>query len=135
MRRVADLVDFLLARIAEDEEAAKAPLTSPLSGTVQAGDPGADVVVAWDCRRVLAECEAKWMRVTALSGIAISPQRLPEWLPLDADAVRPTAVRSAVMLLAIEALPYADHPDYRDEWRLDNLPARQWAPIADDGDG
>jgi hypothetical protein len=29
------------------------------------------------------------------------------------------------MLLAIEALPYADHPGYRDEWRPNHLPARQ----------
>lgn len=131
MRGVAELVDFLLARIAEDEEAAKAPLTPPLSGAVQVGDTGTDLVVAWDCRRVLAECEAKWLRVTALSGMASNdPDALPEWLRGAADEIRPVPVQSAVRLLAIEALPYADHPDYRDEWRLDSLPGRQWGPTA-----
>lgn len=53
-------------------------------------------------RRVLADCEADRRIVTAASG----------WASADADTQ--AAMENIKRLLA---LPYADHPDYREEWR------------------
>lgn len=91
------LTDFLLARIAEDEAG-------------QAG--GHDYWCSWsqasepcDCprKRIMAECEAK-RRIVEMyheAGVAGSYPR--------ATVLGPVA--------RALALPYADHLDYREEWR------------------
>jgi hypothetical protein len=130
-------LDFLLARFAEDEAAARAAVepsaaagpwitgrvASHLIDTVvyrpspynpelivhaastgYAGRDAADVaahIARWDPARVLAECEAKRRRVKALN------DRAPH----------PNAVPLLRKLLALEALPYVGHPDFRAEWR------------------
>lgn len=130
----ATLADFLLARIAEDEEVALAATRGPWSvnspncaEAIVSGDGATEVVAGgrWggeasvfesdgdaahiarhDPARVLAECEAKRRIVechslTQLeSGKTILGYR--------------TALEDAIRALA---LPYADHPDYRDEWK------------------
>ena len=87
------LTDFLLARIAEDEA-------------------NADCVV-WDNggmnfepyhARVLAECEAKRRIVKSFAAGA----------PYQRGTDNYATTRMVTRLLA---LPYADHPDYRDEWK------------------
>jgi len=116
------LAEWLLARIAEDEAAARAcvgvnELAGYLGGKpiprwvrdgwqirsdderriVRVGHTWAreaDHIARWDPARVLAECEAK-RRLIALG------EKDSYW-----DDV-----------LRLLALPYADHPDYRDEWR------------------
>jgi hypothetical protein len=122
-----ELHEFLLARIAEDEERARdAALTVGWDGfgdqrirsgqhwvpsyhvVKRARDDGpadrrevaecaplfgkgpANHIARWDPARVLAECEARRRIVTECG-----------W---------ETVMRHL-------ALPYADHPDYRDEWR------------------
>lgn len=106
-----NLAEFLLARIAEDEK----PCVC-LDGRHGACGGG------WcseDCRvcsggdaytrdeRVLAECEAKRRIIRAV-------KRNPN-APWDAYAIgRDDVGREVLRLLA---LPYADHPDYRPEWR------------------
>lgn len=108
-KQTLTLTDFLLARIDEDEDEAKAamgPANSPM------GDDAADEVL-WMARnegvaeagiehfarhdpaRVLAECEAK--------------RRIVEWYSGSDPDDQPV-----VKLLA---LPYAGHPDHREEWR------------------
>jgi len=113
------LTEFLLARIAEDEAAAAAAVSrrdgidsweAVGSGTVvgpgydkvkhvmlpSSEDGAARHIARHDPARVLAECEAKWRIVK-------------EWgwsETLDGDG-----------LMRIMALPYADHPDYRQEWK------------------
>jgi phytoene/squalene synthetase len=133
-----DLVRFLLARIGEDEEVARAATPGPwfangamnensqvgtgmgvvgkardFPGEDRRGDvvsvgveddggawwPDAQHIARHDPARVLAECDAK-RRIVA-----------------EADAGHggyPDGVYFAVRALA---LPYADHPDYRPEWR------------------
>lgn len=108
------LTDFLLARIAEDEAAAQAASlhgdttwtqTDPLrkEGQVESvrsvvtyddGSPNADQaahIARHDPARVLAECEAK-RRIVGTGEFATQPMK-------------------------ILAAVYADHADYRDEWR------------------
>jgi hypothetical protein len=96
------LTDFLLARIAEDEKEASSYLAdldeNPPSvhdmvqvGWIEAGSP----------ERVLAECEAKRRIVATCTGY--------EW--------ESTNARGYDEVLELLALPYADHPDYREEWK------------------
>lgn len=128
------LAGFLLARIAEDEAAARA--VPPLDHNFDMGGnrqderfvfgrtlpSSADGMGNWskhrgpeteahfsrhDPARVLAECEAKRRIVehctwhSTVDGIDYRDFYGPEY-------------ETTVRLLA---LPYADHPDYRDEWR------------------
>jgi hypothetical protein len=123
-----ELVDFLLARIAEDEADARRELSDGYGDRTDCG---------WTSVRVLAECEAKrrivkrearrrrvkdvviasshssshaWVSVTTADGgterlhAGEFEQRFTE--PADSDILRDLA------------LPYADHPDYNEEWKL-----------------
>jgi hypothetical protein len=88
------LTDFLLARIAEDEAAVEAKwLRAP---------KGAPIVPDAAHTRVLAECEAK--------------RRIVEYCP-SASEEGDTWDTAFWRVLQILALPYADHPDYREEWK------------------
>lgn len=101
--------EFLLARIAEDE-------ADPWRGAEIAG---ADRVVgpaehaalradedAWEAR-VSAECEAK-RRIVQLHGNDWNPRGKCQ----ACDEVGPCDTLCAL------ALPYAEHPDYDEAWRL-----------------
>lgn len=116
------MAEFLLARIAEDE-AAVTESTRRLAPTGHEllehfGDYGDDErwMIEISSGRVLAECEAKRRAVEAyveawqrdLTGEAALPEGR-DWL-----LGRRWALHEAVQLIA---LPYADHPDYRKEWR------------------
>lgn len=137
-----DLAAFLLARIAEDEVAALAATRnawrvedwSGLSGGsanwMVVGDfdvgaaafhvknePDAVHIARHDPARVLVECAAK-------RGIVDEHQvtrRTPGYTYLldppcvTCGQVRPR--RFPCPTLRLLALPYADHPDYREEWR------------------
>jgi hypothetical protein len=131
------LADFLLARIAEDEALARQVITdidadeqgrwewveypyeggSPqrlgsLAESKSGYDPGwgwTELVNHYDPARVLAECEAKRRIVERYLDTKAEAERhdneyAAEWLGLE------TA-------LEILTLPYADHPDYREDWR------------------
>jgi hypothetical protein len=97
-----DLTEFLLARIAEDEAAAdRLFFRRELAPPIFAGDPPRyGYYTVRD--RVLAECEAK-RRIVEVAA----------WLLQDGTRAQLTAHQ----LLGALALPYADHPDYREEWR------------------
>ncbi len=102
------LTKFLLARIAEDGAVAR-----------EAGDSGpvthgrrSELTQVWDrdygpvegsieidSLRVLAECEAK--------------RQIVEHCDYDHLALSP----GDPYVLQLLALPYADHPDFREEWR------------------
>lgn len=108
------LTEFLLARIAEDEAVARN--TEDVQGSRIGSWRLAPAyrptnLVAYHPARVLAECEAKRRIVgdesdgAALYAVherGLWPDELTRW----ADQV-----------LATLALPYADHPDYQQEWR------------------
>ena len=116
-----DLAEFLLARIAEDEEAARAASPGPWRPDAEHSEVLAvdDITVAegfalsgpqlratvnhiarHDPARVLAECEAKRRLVKWARDWPLRPAR-----PSDEDAT-----------LGLLALPYADHSEYRTEW-------------------
>lgn len=128
---MSDLTEFLLARIAEDEAAARA--VPPLGHNFDMGGhrqderftfgrilpSSADGMGNWskhcdspitrdhfsrhDPARVLAECEAK--------------RRIMGLVTQMGGYYEPDAGRVGAEVLRALALPYADHPDYRDEWK------------------
>jgi hypothetical protein len=130
MTGMSDLVEFLTARLDEDEQVAR-------DAAVDAGGtwkPGAGVwgdldevfpvvydegrptpdqaahIARHDPARVLADVAAKRQLVVALAG----------YVPADMHFLDDvTASRAHVALLGLThlALPYADHPDYREEWK------------------
>jgi len=96
------ITEFLMARIAEDEEAARAAM--------QASAQMAHIALH-DPARVLAECEAKrrivdfaLMEATGTATRQLDAGELPE--------------RTEWVAVAALAEVYADHPDYREEWKL-----------------
>ncbi len=100
---MSDIADFLLARIADDEKVAEAAIGTGYDlGYRLAVDEveGHRSGVHIDPDRVLAECEAKrriveeWGRVERLGTNGFGPG-----------------------VLRHLASVYADHPDYREEWR------------------
>ncbi|MDR7253693.1 hypothetical protein J2X46_002683 [Nocardioides sp. BE266] len=99
---MSDLTDFLLARVAEDADVARVAgasdpssrssiWTSLRSGRAGVCDHGPRGSVEIQPDRVVAECEAKRLIVKRWGGH---------------DPI-----------IRLLALPYADHPDYREEWR------------------
>lgn len=86
---------------------------------------GADHIARWDPARVLAECEAKRQIVDAYVD---ERSRRDVYQSDESRAVededqalrrRTSAARCRGLEMAVELLsrPYADHADYRDEWR------------------
>jgi hypothetical protein len=137
-----ELVEFLLARIGEDEAVARAAVErngatwSPhelhdgarITGTTEFGNPRsyrgdgelwddegalgmftetAAHIARWDPARVLAECEAK--RRLIAETLRFDTARTYEAFGAEAIYER--------LILTHLALPYADHPDYRQEWK------------------
>jgi hypothetical protein len=104
------LADFLLARIAEDE-----------TWAVNAGNDFLPSVEIGSTARVLAECEAKrriveWHRL--IDGLDAEDNPVRGCCNCIASgAVPPYLIAGPCMTSRLLALPYADHPDYREEWR------------------
>lgn len=103
-----DIVEFLTARIKEDEAAALKLL----------GDPALAVSGEWYERRLLRECEAK----RQLIGIIESARQsvlaaLVSQEPADAGWV-PDVIEWTTQSLHTLALPYADHPEFQSRWRI-----------------
>lgn len=101
------LTEFLLARIAEDERAAKILLEHDqrplLSVALTVNHPA----------RFLAECEAKRRIVGIYHYVSMSePDEGHSSVPLGGDG--PETYYEAVQHLAAV---YADHPDYDEAWR------------------
>ena len=92
------LIEFLLARIAEDENGSAS--LHRIGCNFMIDGLGGAPLDSCDCdgpARVLAECEAKQLLVKYEA----------QWLH---DPLIPTFV------LRVLSLPYADHPDYQQEW-------------------
>ena len=112
---MSDLAEFLLARIREDEDAARFNASvddaslSPCPFHVVGGD-------CWTPARLLAECESK-RRIVALHRgqevLGAYGSRVVVW---NGSVWTPTPV-DGEHTLRLLALPYADHPDFREEWR------------------
>jgi hypothetical protein len=118
------LTEFLLARIAEDEASAQESWRDLTGQDCSAWFDAIEAVVVRDsadevCRlpdgdghvsqfvarydpaRALADCEAK--------------RRIVKWV--NDWPLRPAPPSSVDGLLPLLALPYANHPDFRKEWR------------------
>lgn len=98
------LVEFLLARIAEDEMVARAKPNSKIR--ISAG------IVSFERQpsRVLAECEAK-RRIMGAHVHSLNVDDSPR------DCVTCGHRGGYCSTLRALALPYADHEDYRQEWK------------------
>jgi hypothetical protein len=98
------LADFLLARIAEDEEVARAvPMGEAFrvaSATTNISDRITAHAVHFSPDRVLAECEAKRQIIADVDGLSGQFYDEIEYRVLNSLAQ-----------------PYASHPDFREEWR------------------
>jgi len=96
---VTDLTEFLLARIAEDEGVAR----DVGEGYPRAllGPSAHSHAFKWLPARVLAECEAKRRIMEECADLASSED----------------VYTHADLILCALALPYADHPEYREAWR------------------
>jgi hypothetical protein len=90
-----NLAEFILARVAEDEEAG-------MTGGAALGD--ANVVISGALQRLAAECEAKRQIAT-----------IAEVLAADTDWY--LRGRGEHILLAL-AHPYAPHPDFDPAWSV-----------------
>jgi hypothetical protein len=88
---VTYLTDFLLARIAEEEAEAQTEFN--------VGDP---TTAGWSPERVLRQCE-------------VNRGLVAEYREAISLPIAPVAVLRIGRLLA---LPYADHPEWREEWAL-----------------
>lgn len=127
------LTEFLLARIAEDEAAARKDEpwlwtddeNRPIPDAELALVSGVDLRMEVPVSRWLAECEAK-RRIVAEHPAStewaegVNACTTCQW-DIDCDAPKhdhqPGAGPYPCPTLRILALPYADHPDYQQEWR------------------
>jgi hypothetical protein len=102
--QTATLTEFLLARIAEDEARVR------VEGIHPGGPDGlGSVLTDWEERRWLAECEAK-RRIVSRCDMVLRGREEGMF-----DEGRATDARDNLRALA---LPYVDHPDFREEWRV-----------------
>ena len=129
-----DLIAFLRARLDEQErkarEAAQRAERWPVNGTWHLEGVEHDVVgdeeaycaphnvehiAANDPAYVLADVDAKRRIIGQMADEAAEGEY---WLEYWREGSRPgNNVEVAIWALLTLALPYADHPDYREEWR------------------
>lgn len=133
------IVEFLLARIEEDESAAQAAsvpydqwdavgssdgqvaMVSGITGHVapRPGLPTAQHIARHDPARVLAECAAKrgviGLLTVAEQHVADVRRSAPEYRFVSAAESPRDAILCAVQLLAAV---YADHPEFDPAWRM-----------------
>ena len=112
------LAEFLLARIAEDEAVAKSvhevePKSAAAVFTSLAAPTG---TVEMSPARVLAECEAK-RRIVELHSNAGADWNLAYCATCE-DRFRHDAAAWPCPTLRALALPFADHPDFQEDWRV-----------------
>ena len=122
-----NLDEFLLARIAEDKRIATDAAAESGQEEWAAGDlPGsgahdraAEHVARHDPARILADCNARRRLVQAcrdvgpdLAFLGARPEGMADFPLTPTDQHQLAAVT-----LALLALPYADHPEYRQDWR------------------
>ncbi|WP_328962959.1 DUF6221 family protein [Streptomyces virginiae] len=137
-----DLVQFLRARLDEDETTARESggrwMVLPVTGWVHTAPwpsdewkpPGVDHhvatvpldgdrahIVRHDPARVLAEVDAKRRMIDNFE-MAIHAAETPPRPHVDMLVVFETSAASWRTALRLLALSYSDHPGYREEWRL-----------------
>ena len=112
-----NLTEFLTARIEDDEAIARDFIE--FRSRVDCFTPEAtDFVERFDPARVLTECEVK-RRIVGLAAEATGIDMSLDDNVLSTDRDTITDPYLGDVILQALALPHADHPDYRDEWRPD----------------
>ncbi|MFI9194123.1 DUF6221 family protein [Streptomyces californicus] len=133
------LVEFLRARLAEDEAAARRVRGSwrqiGETGVVVASDGGsaeecangnwggiAEHIVRHDPVRILADVEAKRRLIARGGPFCTSECDDPDNEPRNPDTNWATPLEhhldcDAHVAAGVLAVPYADHPDYQEDWR------------------
>ncbi|MFF3554204.1 DUF6221 family protein [Streptomyces tsukubensis] len=122
-----ELISFLTVRLGEDAETAQACVATDgrwrVIGDAVLIDSGPDLVAAdmndaehigrWDPYRVLAEVNAKQQI------IATATTHFREAASPDSLVSRPATMALLVLEPVLQQLatPYADHEDYREQWR------------------
>lgn len=143
---MGSIAEFLLARITEDEEVARAalapeemhpwgdlalPQTRPRQAPDEMrgylGGPWGEHAARWDMTRVLAECEAKrrivemhrpkYLAVYRESERLLAEAFNQETMKVAASSGPIWTTSASERTLKTLALPYANHPDYDEEWR------------------
>lgn len=100
------ITEFLLARIAEDEADANGE-DEDYADTTLFPTIDSDHQARWHTDRVRAECAAKRAIIDMALDLQLSPtERLPAWVPANGE-----------LALRHLAAVYANHPDYRQEWK------------------
>ncbi|XVQ08171.1 DUF6221 family protein [Spirillospora sp. CA-255316] len=129
-----DLVEFLRARLAKDEQIARAcsgaPWSASPSGTVHldtaaaGGEPSGTGFVASVENGAYAEFIARYDPSRALREVAARRQIVDDydkgaWVLEQGQRTEAAEAAHAARLavLRLLALPYAHHPEYREEWR------------------
>jgi hypothetical protein len=120
MSGMDELIAFLRARLDEDEQVALAAkghrvfdgtgIVADRDRSVTLGSHVATHIARHDPARVLADVEAKRQIIEGFAELHHNPAR-------HTDAVlhlQWNVLRHVVLVLA---QPFADHPDYREEWR------------------
>jgi len=112
---VTDLPDFLLARIAEDEALATAVNPDPV---IRTSDSAVVAFLdAWHADRVLAECAAKRRLVELAKAADAKDKSIPREDVKQSTMILVGTIDGLVLAMMCAALPYADHPDWREEWK------------------
>lgn len=113
------LVEFLLARLAEDK-ALLDPFKKDIIGRIPPPDsypgyrvresnrPGDTQTIVVEPMRLFLECQARWEIIHTYQALERASRHAPE---LNSQAL--TWFTSALAQLAV---PYMGHPDYRGEW-------------------
>jgi hypothetical protein len=104
MGDTSEILSFIRARLDEDE--AEAQYQASIDMHVEAGWPPHRVLVEVDVKR---RHVARWEHVNTLLADAENPSAIRNELL----SVR----RAYALVIADDALPYADRPGYREEWR------------------
>jgi hypothetical protein len=117
------IIEFLEARIAEDEAVAREVETDfqfdpsqRLLSPLELYAPGYDTypVISIDQTRVLAECAAKRAIVTLHRTVPVAPGRSDTTCSGCGDAFNERPCPTLAHLATV----YADHPDYLPEWAI-----------------
>jgi hypothetical protein len=113
------ITEFVLARIAEDEAAAQAALDQAPASGLRDSDEGHDAghTARWSPARVLAECTAKRTIVEAFEELGQFLTRASDSGSEDTAAGVRDMFAGLMIAVQAHAGAYADHPDYRPEWR------------------
>jgi len=107
------LTEFLLARITEDEEGARIVLSVGIHPELVMDPVAQQWLEHFGPARVLAECEAKRLAIEA--AWADHCQIEGEWGSGQGQEQMSAKDDNPAVVEAL-ALPYATHPDYRQEW-------------------